>query len=191
MNHPPHEELRDSFICVIQGPVREALEEARTETDPERDGLLGETEGDNAAHVIVRGELLHLLFDDPSVNDRINDWVTETPLTQKFNQVGAAVERLAEATGVPINDLRWNEQSGFTVDLDGERFETALAEATDLFRSFMSELKSHTDTEVFQMVLEDALQLSSDIGLPYQWLATELAMVYTARIMIPGFSWRL
>ena len=51
----------------------------RKETIPERDGLLGETEGDNIAHVIVRGAFLDYFFGDERIQAAIEDGLIERP----------------------------------------------------------------------------------------------------------------
>ena len=66
--------------CLPLGSFGEYMErwfEAwRKETIPERDGLLGETEGDNIAHVIVRGAFLDYFFGDERIQAAIEGWVT-------------------------------------------------------------------------------------------------------------------
>ena len=49
------------------------LEEWREEIFPERDGLHGETEGDNERHLIVRAEFLDRFFGDPKIKAAIQD----------------------------------------------------------------------------------------------------------------------
>ncbi|MDA1272275.1 MAG: hypothetical protein O3A93_13640 [Chloroflexi bacterium] len=173
--------LQESWIA--------ALAEWRTETIPERDGLLGDSEGDNAAHVLVRGELLQLIFDDDSINERIDGWAEATPLKHKCDIAIEAITQLAEVAGVPWQTLDWDEGSGFIVGSDSEVPAVAIDCATSAVRAFLNELKSFSACEAYRQTLEDVVDFVEGLGLPYRWLAMEIFMVYYARLVVPGFAW--
>ena len=65
----------ESFLLEVMARM---VEEWRKETVPERDDLLGESDGDNARHVILRGAFLDLLFKDKRINTVIEGWVNRT-----------------------------------------------------------------------------------------------------------------
>ena len=71
----------------LREDMKRWLEEWRKESVPERDGLLGETEGDNVAHLIVRGAFLDYYFADEKIRAIINGWVNRTPLKDTVKQV--------------------------------------------------------------------------------------------------------
>jgi len=168
------------------------LEEWRKETVPERDDLLGDSDGDNARHVIIRGAFLDLLFKDKRINTVIEGWVNRTPLKARFEHLVTTLDELAVISKVPLREIPWDEEAGFTptIDDNDEVLRASGQQATLGVREFLDEVRSFPSTDVFGCVVNDIVQLVESLDMPYQWLVLELAQVYFARLFINDYSWQ-
>ena len=79
------------------------LEEWRMKAIPERDDLLGGTDGDNMRHVLIRGAFLDHLFGDKKINAVIEGWVNRTPLKASVQQLERILDDLAKSSKIPLN----------------------------------------------------------------------------------------
>jgi hypothetical protein len=160
-------------------------EEWRKETIPERDHLLGETEWDNVAHLIVRGAFLDYYIADANIHAAINAWVNRTPLKETVKQMEILVQG-------HWSEVPWDDEIGFQISPDNneEIAPEAVQEANSCIRSFFDELKSFPTSDVVRGVVSDIVNLVENQGLLYQWLMIELMQVYLARLFVDDFSWR-
>ena len=132
------------------------LEEWRKETVPERDDLLGESDGDNARHVIIRGAFLDLIFKDNRTNTGIEEWVNRTPLKARFEHLVTALDELAVISKVPLHEIPWDEKAGFTpaIDDNDEVLRASGQQATLVLRAFLVEVRSFPSTNRFGFAAE-------------------------------------
>ena len=171
--------------------IARMFEEWRKETVPERDDLLGESDGDNSSHVIFRGAFLDLLFRDQRINTVIEGWVNRTLLKAKFEHLVLVLEELAVISKVPFRELPWDEEGGTLTTGDNLEILRVLGQqATLVLRAFLDEVRSFPCTDVFRCVVNDIVRLVDSLDMPYQWLVMELAQVYFARLFINDYSWQ-
>lgn len=174
-----------------QAFISTLLEDWREETIPERDGLLGETTGDNVRHVIVRAEFLDRFFGDPKIKAAIKDWVQRTPLKRQVQQMSRAVKQFGDLAGISWNQIGWDEDTGVLVSPGTDAVATQkVEEANTLVRSFLLELRGFSESNILGTVVGEAVHLLESLDLGYQWLAIELLQVYFANLFVDDFSWQ-
>ena len=165
-----------------QAFISTLLEDWREETIPERDGLLGETTGDNVRHVIVRAEFLDRFLGDPKIKAAIKDWV---------QQMSRAVKQFGDLAGISWNQIGWDEGTGVLVSPGTDAVATQkVEEANTLVRSFLLELRGFSESNILGTVVGEAVHLLESLDLGYQWLAIELLQVYFANLFVDDFSWQ-
>ena len=174
-----------------QAFISALLEDCREETIPERDGIHGETTGDNVRYVIVRAEFLDRFFGDPKIKAAIKDWVQRTPLKRQVQQMSRAVKQFGDLAGISWNQIGWDEDTGVLVSPGTDAVATQkVEEANTLVRSFLLELRGFSESNILGTVVGEAVHLLESLDLGYQWLAIELLQVYFANLFVDDFSWR-
>ena len=167
------------------------LEEWREEIFPERDGLHGETEGDNEQHLIVRAEFLDRFFGDPKIKAAIQDWVQRTPLKQRAQEMSRALIKIGDLAGLSWNQIGWDEDTGLRIPPGADAIPTQYEEeANALARSFLLELRAFSESDILGTVTGEVVHLLESLDLGYQWLAIELLQVYFANLFVDDFCWQ-
>ena len=175
-----------------QAFISSLLEDWREETFPERDGLHGETDGDNARHVIVRAAFMDYFFDDDIIKEALNNWIKRTPLKQAAQRMCKATAELADLENIPCPQIAWDEHTGIRVE-DGPAdtwVNQTIEEANSSLQSFLLELRSFPESALFRTVLAEAVNLLEGLDLLYQWLVIELMQVYFANLLVDDFAWQ-
>ena len=184
----PSKDLNGSFWRAFCGTL---FEDWREETIPERDGLLGETDGDNVRHVIVRAEFLDRFFGGPRIKAAIKDWVQRTPLQRLTQEMSRGLIRLGYLAGISWNQIGWDEDTGVRVSPVGDAVASQdVEEVNALVRSFLLELRAFSESDILGTVVAEAVHLLESLDLVYQWLAIELIQVYFANLFVDDFSWQ-
>ncbi len=175
-----------------QAFISSLLEDWREETIPERDGLLGVTSGDNVRHVLARAAFLDLFFGNETIIGAIKDWVERTPLKQRAQRMFSALTQLDDLGNIPWHQLGWDEQTGITgaCGPDDTLVNQTVEEANSSLQSFLFELRSFPESDVFQTVVGEAVNLLESLDVSYQWLVIELIQVYFANLLVDDFSWK-
>ncbi len=182
---------KSSNGCPWQAFISTLLEDWREEIIPERDGLLGETTGDNVRHVIVRAEFLDRFFGDPKIKAAIKDWVQRTPLKRQVQQMSRAVKQFGDIAGISWNQIGWDEDTCVLVSPGTDAGATQKVEgANALVRSFLLELRRFSESSILGTVVGEAVHLLENLDLGYQWLTIELLQVYFANLFIDDLSWQ-
>ena len=142
----PSKDLNGSSWRAFCGTL---LEDWREETIPERDGLLGETDGDNVRHVIVRAEFLDRFFGGPRIKAAIKDWVQRTPLQRLAQEMSRGLIRLGYLAGISWNQIGWDEDTGVRVSPVGDAVASQdVEEVNALVRSFLLELRAFSESDI-------------------------------------------
>ena len=168
------------------------LEDCREETIPERDGILGETHGDNVRHVIVRASFLDHFFSNEIIKRAVREWGERTPLKQAAQRMSRAMDRLDDLVDIPWHQIGWDEHTGIRVangPYDASVTQ-AVEDANSSLRSFLLELRSLPESGIFRTLVGEAVNLLERLDVLYQWLALELMQVYLANLLVDDFSWR-
>ncbi|MEE9550828.1 MAG: hypothetical protein V3W08_10590 [Candidatus Binatia bacterium] len=175
-----------------QAFISSLLEDWREEAIPERDGLLGETSGDNVRHVIVRAAFLDYFFGNDMIKDTVKDWVERTPLKERAQRMSRAILRLADLEDIPWHQIGWDEHTGIRAACgpDDTLVTQAVEEANSSLQSFLLELRSFPESGILRIVVGEAVKLLESLDLLHQWLAIELMQVYFANLLVNDFSWR-
>lgn len=167
------------------------LEDWREENFPERDGLHGETEGDNVRHLIVRATFLDYFFGDPKIKAAIQDWLQRTPLKQQAQEMSRTLIKIGDLAGITWDQIGWDEDTGFRLPPGVEAIPIQYEEeANAVVRSFLFELRAFSDSDVLGTVISEVVPLLESLDLGYQWLAIELLQVYFANLFVDDFCWQ-
>ncbi len=183
---------KSSNGCPWQAFISTLLEDWREETIPERDGLHGETTGDNVRHVIARAAFLDLFFANEIIKGAVKDWVERTPLKQRAQRMFSAIIPSDDLENVPWHQIGWDEHTGikFAWGPDDALVKQTVEEANSSVQSFLLELRSFPESDVFRTVVGEAVKLLESLDVLYQWLVIELMQVYFANLLVDDFSWQ-
>jgi len=174
-----------------QAFISALLEDCREETIPERDGIHGETHGDNVRHVIVRASFLDYFFSNEIIKGAVREWGERTPLKKAAQRMSRAMDRMDDLVDIPWHQIGWDEHTGIRANGPYDASVTqAVDEANSSLHSFFLELRSFPESDVFRTVAAEAVNLLERLDILYQWLALELMQVYLANLLVDDFSWR-